>query len=85
MTQKNKIVTVRLTDDQYAFIEKWQKKVSEEIGVDVPTGAVVRRIIEGFIKEYESGNFRKGDARPQKGSTEERKKKILEFIEEYKD
>lgn len=85
MSQKNKIVTVRLSDAQYAFIEKWQKQVFDEIGVEVPTSAVVRRIVEGFIREYESGNFRKGEPRPPRGTTEEEKKKILDFIGDDKD
>ena len=45
----NKIISVELTKQQYAFLENWQKKHETELGIEVPVGALVRKIVENAM------------------------------------
>lgn len=53
MENKNNVITVRVTDRTYKFLQEWQKKVEEELGIEVPLGAIVRRALDTFCAENE--------------------------------
>lgn len=62
MSTKKNIVSVRLTDEQYAFFADWQAKLEEETGISVPLGAILRRALDGFMhqcSQQEGGAKRK--------------------------
>ena len=81
MTNKTKVVTVRLTEEQYAFFSDWQTKLETETGIEVPMGAVLRRALEGFIHFAKSEN-RAESAEPHE--TEARKQASAKYVAQYK-
>lgn len=46
MINKRNIVSVRLTDEQYEALTNWKNEVEAEVGIEVPLGALVRRILD---------------------------------------
>jgi hypothetical protein len=45
-----KTVSVELTAEQYAFLTDWQKTHEQELGIEVPIGAVVRKAVDAAMK-----------------------------------
>ncbi|MGK9174346.1 hypothetical protein KXR87_14100 [Yokenella regensburgei] len=52
MSRKSNVVTVRLTDEQLKVFTDWKEQLEEELGIDVPLGAVIRRALDGAIHMY---------------------------------
>jgi hypothetical protein len=45
-----KTVSVELTAEQYAFLTGWQKTHEDELGIEVPIQALVRKAVDGAMK-----------------------------------
>ena len=43
-------ITVDLNKEQIAFLTKWQKTHEQELGIDVPLGALVRKAVDATMK-----------------------------------
>lgn len=59
-----KIVSVELTEEQYAFLTSWQKTHENELGIEIPVGALVRKAVDAAMKSQnkpESSERRDGD------------------------
>lgn len=53
---RNKIVTVRLTDRQYDFLDKWKTDLEDYLNMEIPMGACIRRILDGFMNDFHGYN-----------------------------
>ncbi|EHJ48856.1 Methyltransferase type 11 [Solidesulfovibrio carbinoliphilus subsp. oakridgensis] len=80
MTSKTKVVTVRLTDEQYTFFNDWQKKLQAQTGIEVPMGAVIRRALEGFMHFASSQNRQES---PDLREAQDRLQASKEYVTEY--
>jgi len=60
-TPATKTVPVELSPEQYAFLADWQKTHEQELGIEVPIGALVRKAVDGAMK-----SARQKDERPPK-------------------
>lgn len=60
--ENTKTVTVELTDEQYTFLTQWQKTHEQELGIEVPLTAMVRKAIDGTMKAQKGREER--DSRP---------------------
>ncbi|MCL2331603.1 MAG: hypothetical protein FWC61_03610 [Proteobacteria bacterium] len=49
-TPKTKTVSVELSPEQYAFLTEWQKTHEQELGIEVPIGAMVRKAVDNAMK-----------------------------------
>lgn len=85
---KNKVITVRLNDEQYAFLEEWKKRIEEKMEMEVPMGALLRRALDKTIYDYNNNkhmydfkNNKFADLSQQE--LEERLKQAKAYIEEY--
>jgi len=58
---ETKTVSVELSPEQYAFLTEWQKTHEQELGIEVPLGALVRKAVDSAMK---SGG--KKDERPSR-------------------
>ncbi|MBN1281406.1 MAG: hypothetical protein JW985_00330 [Alphaproteobacteria bacterium] len=59
-----KIVSVELTEEQYAFLTSWQKTHENELGIEIPVGALVRKAVDAAMKSQnkpERSERRDGD------------------------
>ncbi len=45
-----KTISVELTSEQYAFLTKWQKTHEQELGIEIPVGAMVRKAVDAAMK-----------------------------------
>ena len=81
MSTKTKVVTVRLTEEQYAFFSEWQKKLESETGIEVPMGAILRRALEGFIQHYRHREGRSEALDPVQ--CEARKQASVAYVDDY--
>lgn len=72
MENEKKSVTVELTEEQYAFLAKWQKTHEAELGIEVPISALVRKSVDIAMK---SQNKPERSERPERrdGDRGERK------------
>lgn len=52
-----KIVSVELSEEQYAFLKNLQKTQETELGIEVPVGAMVRKIVEAAMKNQNKPEF----------------------------
>ncbi len=52
-TPKTKSVSVDLTNEQYAFLTEWQKTHEQELGIEVPISAMVRKTVEIAMKSQQ--------------------------------
>lgn len=81
MAVKTKVISVRLTEEQYAFFSDWQSKLEAETGIEVPMGAILRRALDGFI------HFSKSDNRPKIAESHENQSRMqasVNYVTEYK-
>jgi hypothetical protein len=62
-----KTVSVELSPEQYAFLAKWQKTHEQELGIEVPIGALVRKAVDVAMKSMNGK-----DERPPRGDRPER-------------
>lgn len=67
MENNEKIITVELTDEQYAFLTNWQKTHEQELGIEVPLTAMIRKAIDGTIKAQTARAERDASPRPSFG------------------
>lgn len=81
MTNKTRVVSVRLTEEQYAFFSNWQTKLETETGIDVPLGAILRRALDGFIHFSNSENRPKI---PESHESQSRTQASVNYVTEYK-
>jgi hypothetical protein len=51
-------VSVELSAEQYAFLTKWQKTHEQELGIEVPLGAMVRKAVDSAMKSEKSKDER---------------------------
>ena len=51
-------VSAELSPEQYAFLTKWQKAHEQELGIEVPIGAMVRKAVDGAMKAQQSKDER---------------------------
>ncbi|MCL2339054.1 MAG: hypothetical protein FWC51_03840 [Proteobacteria bacterium] len=51
-TPKTKTLSVELSAEQYAFLTEWQKTHEQELGIDVPIGAMVRKAVDIAMKSH---------------------------------
>ncbi|MDR1207336.1 MAG: hypothetical protein LBK26_02900 [Rickettsiales bacterium] len=54
-------VSVELSPDQHAFLTGWKKTHEQELGIEVPIGALVRKAVDLAMK-----SARSKDERPQR-------------------
>ncbi|MBN1324884.1 MAG: hypothetical protein JW974_01570 [Alphaproteobacteria bacterium] len=52
-----KTVSVELTEEQYAFLTGWQKTHENELGIEVPIGALVRKAVDVAMKVQNKPEF----------------------------
>ena len=72
---ENTTVSVELSPQQMAFLTAWQKTHEQELGIEVPIGALVRKAVDGAMKSArpakeerpERGDRPAGDHRPPRG------------------
>lgn len=83
MANKNNIVTVRLSDEQLAFLKEWQQRIEQQMEIEVPLGAVIRRVIDGFIRHSQSRPVRPTEEQQDIKLREEKLKQIKEFVDDY--
>lgn len=70
MGNKTNVISVRVTDEQYRMLTEWQKAMEEETGIDIPLGALVRRLLDGALAQIAAagqteGMPRMGGRRPE--------------------
>ncbi len=58
-------VTVELTAEQYAFLTTLQKTHEQELGIEVPISALVRKAVEGAMKS-QARHEEKREGRPER-------------------
>lgn len=64
-TPTTQTVSVDLSAEQYAFLTKWQKTHEQELGIEVPVGAMVRKAVDIAMKSAQRKEEDKPrDARP---------------------
>ena len=68
---ENKTISVELSEEQYAFLTNWQKKHETELGIEVPLSAMVRKAVDGAMKNQKSEGGR--DSSDRRGDNFERK------------
>ena len=83
MANKKNIVTVRLSDEQLAFLKEWQQRIEQQMEIEVPLGAVIRRVIDGFIRHSQSRPVHPAGEQQDMKHREEKLKKIKEFVDDY--
>ena len=65
--ENTKEISVELTTAQYDFLVKWQKEHEQELGIEVPVSAMVRKTVEIAMKAAE-----KKDERPPRPDRDSR-------------
>jgi hypothetical protein len=60
-------VSAELSTEQYAFLTNWQKAHEQELGIEVPIGAMVRKAVDIAMKSQN-----KKEERPPRESRESR-------------
>lgn len=80
MSTKKNIIAVRVTDEQHEFLLRWQHQLQEELGMDIPLGALVRRMLDKVIHEFHT----QGDSGITPG-TEDHKQAVHGFMATYRD
>ena len=69
MEENKKQVSIELTDEQYAFLTSWQKTHEQELGIEVPLTAMVRKAIDGAMKAQAARSDRsERPPRPERGA-----------------
>ncbi len=89
MSTKSKTISVRVTEDMYNFFDNWCKMMGKETGIDIPMGAIITKVLKGFIAhfEYMHGGDGKGSGQccADGESMQEHMKNHMErLVEEYK-
>jgi hypothetical protein len=49
---KTTLISFRATDEQAKFLKNWQSQMEEQLSIEVPMGAVMRRLVDGFMRDY---------------------------------
>jgi len=63
-TATSTAVSVDLSSEQYAFLANWKKTHEQELGIDVPIGAMVRKAVDMAMKSQRSREEKPAGARP---------------------
>lgn len=80
MSTKKNIIAVRVTDEQHTFLLRWQQHLQEELGMDIPLGALVRRMLDKVIQDFHAH----GDTGITPGTAEHRKA-VFGAMAKYRD
>lgn len=55
--KKTYTVSTRLNEEQYKFLENWKKDLENELGIDIPLGALLRRAVDFAAKHENTPRF----------------------------
>jgi hypothetical protein len=51
--ENTETISVELNSAQHAFLTKWQKSHEQELGIEIPIGAMVRKAVDMAMKSAE--------------------------------